>query len=107
MSQIVRNLIKGAIEMKDHKRDARFKIAHREALIGCGLVIINFVWWYGFAYGLGSKPPEEYSYILGFPAWIFFSLIVGTLVMIVLVWVVVRFLLTDMPLDDESEESLE
>ena len=93
--------------MRNKKEDHRFKIAHREALIGVGLVLFNFIWWYGFAYGLGSKPPEEYSYILGFPAWIFFSLIVGTLVMIVLVWVVVRFLLTDMQLDDESEESVE
>lgn len=57
-----------------------------------------------FAYGLGSKDPLEYTYILGFPAWIFFSLIVGTIVMIVLVWIVVKFLLTDMPLDDEESE---
>lgn len=90
----------------DKKVDSRFKIAHREALIGCVLVIINFVWWYGFAYGLGSKPPEEYAYILGFPAWIFFSLIVGTILMIVLVWVVVTFLLTDIPLDDEESEDV-
>lgn len=92
---------------KNSKQEWRFAVAHREALIGCGLAVINFLWWFGFAYGLGSKPPEEYSYILGFPAWIFFSLIFGTILMFVLVYLVVKFLLTDMPLDDEEENSKE
>lgn len=86
----------------NNKQDWRFKVANREALIGVVLVIINFVWWYGFAYGLGSKPPEEYTYVLGFPAWIFYSLILGTLVMFILVFIVVKFLLTDVPLDDDK-----
>jgi len=87
------------------EKDNRFKIAHREAIIGCILVIINFVWWYGFAYGLGSKDPEQYTYVLGFPAWIFYSLIVGTLLMIILVTIVAKFILVDIPLeDDESED---
>jgi len=92
-----------------HKKDWRFRIAHREAIIGCVLAMINFIWWFGFAYGLGSKPPEQYSYVLGFPAWIFYSLIVGTLVMFILVFIVVKFFLTEVPLDDDesSEESNE
>lgn len=85
-------------------QEPRFKIANREALIGCGLAVINFIWWYGFAYGLGSKPPEEYTYIMGFPAWIFFSMIVGTLFMFVLVFIVVKFMLTDISLEDDDEE---
>lgn len=59
--------------MKDYHDDARFRIAHREALIGLGLAIINFIIWYGFAYGLGSKNPNEYTYVLGFPAWFFIA----------------------------------
>lgn len=89
---------------KRPKEDWRFKISHREALIGVALALFNFVWWYGFAYGLGSKPPEKYAYILGFPSWIFFSLILGTLVMFVLVFIVVKFFLTDVPLDDDEAE---
>jgi uncharacterized membrane protein YhdT len=88
---------------KKNKEEWRFRVAHREALIGCGLAIFNFIWWFGFAYGLGSKPPEEYTYVMGFPAWIFYSLIVGTLVMFVLVYLVVKFLLTDMSLEDEDD----
>ncbi len=84
--------------------DYRYKIANREALIGVGLVLINFIWWYGFAYGLGSKDPAEYTFIFGLPAWFFYSCVVGLIVMIVLVTVVVKFFFVDIPLDDEVEE---
>lgn len=47
-------------------KDQRFKIAHREALIGIGLVLVNFTIWFGFAYGLGSGDPKNYSYVFGF-----------------------------------------
>ncbi|PKR77877.1 DUF997 domain-containing protein [Halalkalibacillus sediminis] len=79
-----------------------FKIAHKEALIGCALVIFNIAWWYGFAYTLGSKAPEDYSYILGFPAWFFWSCIVGFVVMVILVVFVVKFLMKDVPFPDEE-----
>ncbi|MCF3944554.1 YhdT family protein [Oceanobacillus alkalisoli] len=91
------------MEQKERKQEWRFAIANREALIGCGLALFNFVWWFGFAYGLGSKPPEEYTYVMGFPAWIFYSLILGTLVMFVLVALVVKFFLKDISLVDEEE----
>ena len=89
--------------MRKNGQDPRFKIANREALIGCALAIINFVWWFGFAYGMGSKPPEQYTYVFGFPAWIFYSMIVGTLLMFLLVFFVVKFLLKDISLEDEDE----
>lgn len=81
----------------------RFKVAHREALIGCGLALFNIVWWYGFAYGLGSKSPEDYRYILGFPAWFFLSCVLGFIVMVVLVIIVARFYLKEVPFDDHSD----
>jgi len=84
-----------------YKDDYRFKIANKEALIGCGLAIINFVWWYGFAYGLGDKPPEDYQYIFGLPAWFFLSCVVGLVVMIILVTIVVKFLLIEVPFEDQ------
>lgn len=89
--------------MKNHNNDTRFRIAHREALIGAGLVIFNFMWWYGFAYGFGSKTPDEYTYVFGFPAWFFYSCIAGVVVMSVLVTVVVKFCFVDLPLDDGEE----
>lgn len=87
--------------------DPRFKIANREALIGVGLVLFNFIWWFGFAYGLGSRPVEEYSYILGLPSWFFYSCVVGFLIMVVLVIVVVKGFFVEVPFEDEEEEEVQ
>ncbi|WP_280772308.1 YhdT family protein [Salipaludibacillus daqingensis] len=84
--------------------ERRFRIAHREACIGVTLAVINIIWWYGFAYTLGSKPPEDYTYIFGFPAWFFWSCIVGFIVMVFLVYIVVKFVLVDMSLEDDDTE---
>lgn len=83
--------------------DPRFKIAHREALIGVGLAILHFAWWYGFAYGLGSKPVEEYTYILGFPDWFFYSCIVGFLLICVTVMILAKFVLKDVSFEEEGD----
>ena len=85
-------------------KDRRFKVAHREAIIGVILVIINFIWWFGFAYGLGSGNPKEYTYILGLPAWFFLSCVVGFLVMVVLVTLTVKFLFEEVSFDVDDEE---
>jgi len=84
------------------KTDQRFKVANREALIGVGLAIFNFVWWFGFAYGLGDRTPEDYTYIMGLPSWFFYSCVLGFLIMVVLVIVAVKFWFTEVPLDDEG-----
>ena len=84
--------------------DPRFKIAHREALIGVVLAIVHFIWWFGFAYGLGSKPVEEYSYILGFPDWFFYSCIVGFVLVAITVILLVKFVLKDVSLEEEGDE---
>lgn len=84
--------------------DPRFKVAHREALIGVVLAIVHFIWWFGFAYGLGSKPVEEYSYILGFPDWFFYSCIVGFILVAITVIFLVKFVLKDVSLEEEGDE---
>ncbi|MGM7719466.1 YhdT family protein [Metabacillus sp. Hm71] len=84
--------------------DKRFKIAHREAIIGIILVLINFAIWYGFAYGLGDQDPMTYAYILGFPAWFFYSCIAGTIFMIVSIAIVMKFFFTEVSLEEEEEE---
>ena len=73
-----------------YKEDKRFSIANREALIGIGLVLINFLWWYGFAFGLGRKSVSDYKWILGMPDWFFYSCVMGFLLMIGLVIFVVE-----------------
>lgn len=90
------------MKQNSQAQDPRFKIAHKEALIGVGLVLFNFLWWFGFAYGLGSAPVEEYSYVFGFPAWFFYSSILGAVVMMVLVFIVVKGFFKEVPFDEEE-----
>lgn len=85
-------------------QDWRFKVAHREAWIGVGLALFNFIWWYGFAYGLGSKPVEEYTYVFGLPAWFFYSCVLGFVVITVLTIVIVKFWFVDVPFDEEGDQ---
>lgn len=80
--------------------DPRFKIAKREAWIGVGLVIVNFLWWFGFAYGLSKGSPKEYTYIFGFPAWFFYSCIGGLVFMSVLIIFVVKVFFKEVPFEE-------
>lgn len=82
------------------------KIANREALIGVGLALFNFIWWFGFAYGLGSKDPSAYSYVFGLPAWFFYSCVLGFVVMVVLIIIVVNKFFVDVPFDEEENKEL-
>lgn len=84
-------------------KDPRFKIAEREAWIGIGLVIFNFVWWFGFAYGMGSAPVDQYQFIFGLPAWFFYSCVVGFIIMVILVIITVKFFFKEVPFDEEIE----
>ncbi len=88
--------------LKEFEDDPRFRVANREALIGCAIAVVNFIWWLGFAYGLGSKPVEEYTYIFGFPAWFFYSCIVGTIVITLVVIFVVKTWYKEIPLGSKE-----
>lgn len=90
--------------MKNHPKgvDERFRIAHKEAIVGIILVIINFILWFGFAYGLGSGNPKSYSYVLGLPSWFFYSCVLTFIIMAVLVILCVKFVFKDVPFEDEE-----
>lgn len=85
-------------------KDKRYRIANREALIGVGLVVLNFALWYGFAYGMGGGDPKDYTYILGFPAWFFYSCMATTVLMLVLIGILLKVVFKEVPLDDEEED---
>ena len=84
------------------KQDWRYAQANREALLTLGAYALYFVWWYVCAYGLGSGDPDDYSYILGLPAWFFTSCIAGYPLLSVILWVMVRRCFKDIPLDEEE-----
>lgn len=86
-----------------HKKDPRFRIAEREAWIGVGLVLFNFIWWFGFAYGMGSGPVEKYTYIFGLPAWFFYSCVAGFVIMVILVVLAVKLFFKEVSFDEETK----
>lgn len=87
-------------------KDKRFRQANREALLALAAYGIYFLWWYGFGYGLGDADPDNYTYVFGFPAWFFYSCLLGYPLITLLLWVLVRLFFKNMPLDaDPVEES--
>lgn len=88
--------------MSGNKRvlqDPRFRQAHREAVLSVLLAVVYFLWWYLTAYGFGSGPVEEYTFIAGFPTWFFFSCVAAVPVFALAGWAMVRFLFREVPLD--------
>jgi len=88
----------GRVQM-EQKTDRRFIQANKEAVIAVALSLAYFIWWYATAYGFGDKPVSEYTYVLGFPAWFFYSCVVGFLLFAVLAALMVRFLFKEVSLE--------
>lgn len=92
---------------KNFEEDPRYKQCNKEAIMGLLLGIVNLIWWFGFGYGLGSKPVSEYSYILGFPSWFFMSCIAGGILFSILTIIMINKLFKHMSLDALTEEEIE
>lgn len=90
-------------------QDQRRRQSDREALLALAVYALYFAWWYVFGYGMGDGAPETYSYVFGFPAWFFYSCIVGYPLVTIVLWAVVRFFFRDIPLDagDSNAEDRE
>ncbi len=91
------------VEQMKMTEKEKTKQMNKEAIISLGLYIFFFIWWYGFAYGLGLKDLSEYTYILGMPAWFFYSCIVGYIVISFATWFVVKKFFVDISFDEEKE----
>jgi len=82
------------------KEDPRLKVATREMLMTFGLCIVYSIVTIAVAWNVGmSTPPEQYSYILGFPAWFFLGIIVSPLVFFGIVIYLVLRVFKDVKLD--------
>jgi uncharacterized membrane protein YhdT len=96
------------MDIHNKGKDPRFKIAEKEAWIGIGLVLFNFAWWFGFAYGpLGSGPVENYQFIWGLPAWFFYSCVAGFVIVAILVILAVRFIFKEVSFEEEPDRGRE
>ena len=84
--------------------DRRFRQANIEALCSIVLAQSFFVWWYAFAYGLGSGDPARYRFVLGLPEWFFYSSVAGPALFCVLAWLMVKFLFKNVSLAPHEKE---
>lgn len=77
---------------------------NKEAKITVGLYLFFFIWWFVFAYGIGLKDVSEYTYILGFPSWFFYSCILGYIMISVLLAFVVKKYFKDIDFEETTKE---
>lgn len=90
------------------KEDPRFKRIFREMLMTFGLCITYTIVTLAVAWSIGmSKPPEAYSYILGFPTWFFLAIIVSPLVFFGIVIYLVTHVFKEVDLDPWLPENKE
>lgn len=91
------------LEEYDIEEDPRYKVANKEAKIGIGLALFYVAWWSIFGLGLGLRPVENYTYILGFPDWFFLGPILGWIILTILVIFFVKKYYQEVPLDAEPK----
>jgi len=94
------------VDLEDIGEDKRYKSAKREALYSIILTLLYFVWWYWFAYGMGSKPLSGYKFVMGLPSWFFWSCVVGFIVFSFASWFLVKFFFQDMSLETDGRDDL-
>jgi uncharacterized membrane protein YhdT len=91
---------------EDHfEEDSRYRQCNREALISVAVFLVSFVIIGGVSLLLGyGKPGDEIRLVAGFPAWFFYGVVVGGIVIAVLPIPVVLFFFKEMSIEAVDEE---
>ena len=88
----------------DFEEDPRYAQANREAGWALGYWLAFTVAVTGLAWALGyGKSPAELDFVLGFPAWFFWSVLVTSVVFSVLPPFIIRRYFKDVPLTRDGE----
>lgn len=84
--------------------DSRYVQCTKEMFMVLGFFVINLIVVIGLAMGVGlNKTSEEVNLIWGFPDWFFWSGIIGSIIMIVLTFLMVKIFFKDMSLESEED----
>jgi uncharacterized membrane protein YhdT len=88
----------------DFEEDPRYEQANKEAWWAIGywlaftVVVTGLAWWLGY-----DKPADELDFVLGFPAWFFWSVLMTSVVFSVIpVWII-RRKFVDVPLTPDGQ----
>lgn len=85
------------------QEDPRYVICTREMFTVLGFFIVNLLIVIGLSMGIGlNKPADEVKLIMGFPDWFFWSSFIGSIILIILTYLMVKFLFTEVSLEDEE-----
>jgi uncharacterized membrane protein YhdT len=88
----------------DFEEDPRYRVSVKEAWIVLVYWLVFTVVVTGVAWGLGgNRSAEEITFVLGFPAWFFWSGIVACLALSVVPIFLVRSLFTDVNLAEDPD----
>lgn len=74
----------------------KIKQINKEAIITLLLYFFYFLWWYYFAFIYSEK---NNKFILGFPAWFFYSCILGFFIINLVLVIVIKFLFKEIELE--------
>ncbi|MCQ1530729.1 YhdT family protein [Lutispora saccharofermentans] len=88
-------------DFKEIEMDERFIICEKEMKLVFIIQILFTVLSVAAAYLLGRGNPEDYTYIMGLPAW-WFAVISISLIFLGTVIYITKFILVDMDLGDEG-----
>jgi uncharacterized membrane protein YhdT len=83
---------------------AKNRQINKEAIISIILYILYFVWWYVTGFGLGSRDPSSYKYVMGLPLWFVLSSFVGPIILIVAVIFTVKYLFVNVDLENSEKD---
>jgi len=88
----------------DFEEDPRYAIANREALWAVGYWVVYTVVVTGSACLLGyGIPGDELGFVLGFPTWFFWSVLVSSVVFSIIPALIIRRWFTEMSLEAYGE----
>lgn len=69
------------------------KLRSKEGIVAIFLAVIHFALWYYFAYiKYAGVAVKDYKYILGLPEWFFYSSVVVSIFIIIMVIIFTNFL---------------
>lgn len=93
--------------MAENKELPLLASARREALMAMSIWFVATVWSVGFCYAYGyQRNPETLTYVLGFPDWVFWGLVVPWGACTIVSSIFAMCVMTDEDLDSGVAQSL-
>ncbi len=92
-------------EQVSFEEDVRYRQCGKEMRLSLGFFLVNVLVTGGLAVVLGyGKPAEEVRLVAGLPVWFWYSGVVGSVVLMVLAFLMVKLFFKEMPLGPDDEE---